>query len=188
MEPSPRAIRFVPKVLLPKYGWEHEEAGIAYPPTEMSFRQTISGLNYSDRGFKVVVNNVERKIEISFNSSMIGKRHAVWITSLENRVCLRELSPKPYWGFDDVFHKAGTKLLNTFYIGAETKSENGIEYLRYSSITKLTQFSLEGFLTTIEQGYLFIDFDARTGHNHGTKFRLKQDKQPLLYKNIENIS
>ena len=44
-EPSPRAIRFVPKVLLPKYGWKHEKAGEEYPKTEMSFRQTISCLN-----------------------------------------------------------------------------------------------------------------------------------------------
>jgi hypothetical protein len=26
-EPSPRAIRFVPQMLLPKYGWKHQEAG-----------------------------------------------------------------------------------------------------------------------------------------------------------------
>src|SRR5438270_13965349 len=26
-EPSPRAIRFVPQVFLPKYGWLHKEAG-----------------------------------------------------------------------------------------------------------------------------------------------------------------
>src|SRR3954452_23860847 len=40
MEPSPRAIRFVPRVLLPKYGWSHEKAGTEYPDDEMSFRQT----------------------------------------------------------------------------------------------------------------------------------------------------
>ena len=31
------------------------------------------------------------------------------------------------------------------------------------------------------------DFDARTGHNHGTKFRLRQDCLPELYENIETI-
>jgi hypothetical protein len=46
-EPSPRAIRFVPQVLLPQYGWKHQEAGGAYPLTEMSFRQTIHGLSPS---------------------------------------------------------------------------------------------------------------------------------------------
>jgi len=42
-EPSPRALKFVPNILLPKYGWTHQKAGTVYPPNEKSFRQTISG-------------------------------------------------------------------------------------------------------------------------------------------------
>lgn len=38
IEPSPRAIRFVPQIFLPKYGWLHQESGKKYPPAEMSFR------------------------------------------------------------------------------------------------------------------------------------------------------
>jgi hypothetical protein len=41
LEPSPQALKFVPSLLLPKYGWPHQEAGLKYPTTEMSFRQTI---------------------------------------------------------------------------------------------------------------------------------------------------
>src|SRR3989338_8982164 len=40
MEPSPRAVKFVPAVLLPLYGWKHQSI-----PKEMSFRQTINGLS-----------------------------------------------------------------------------------------------------------------------------------------------
>jgi hypothetical protein len=35
-------------------------------------------------------------------------------------------------------------------------------------------FHLRNFLCCVEAGSLLVDFDARTGHNHGTKFRLKQ--------------
>jgi len=45
----------------------------------------------------------------------------------------------------------------------------------------LQGFSLNGLLSGIEQGYVYVDFDARTGHNHGTKFRLRQNQFPLLY-------
>ena len=31
----------------------------------------------------------------------------------------------------------------------------------------------EMFLDLIEAGGIYVDFDARTGHNHGTKFRLR---------------
>ena len=61
MEPSPRAIGFVPKMLLPLYGWEHQTI-----PGEKSFRQTINGLSCSDRGFKVVVDREARKVSQFF--------------------------------------------------------------------------------------------------------------------------
>src|SRR3990170_271808 len=50
IEPSPRAIGFVPQLLLPMYGWEHKQAGKIYASNEMSFRQTIHGNSPSDRG------------------------------------------------------------------------------------------------------------------------------------------
>ena len=36
-------------------------------------------------------------------------------------------------------------------------------------------------------GKIYIDFDARSGHNHGTKFRIKYNDIPLLYKTSEVI-
>lgn len=35
LEPSPTAIKFVPRVFLPRYGWKHQEAGKKYPKTEL---------------------------------------------------------------------------------------------------------------------------------------------------------
>ncbi|MGI9255368.1 MAG: MvaI/BcnI family restriction endonuclease, partial [Salinispira sp.] len=55
-EPSPRAFKFVPAILLPEFGWKHQKSGEKYPNTEMSFRQTISASSYSNRGFTVKVN------------------------------------------------------------------------------------------------------------------------------------
>jgi len=183
MEPSPRAIRFVPKVLLPLYGWKHQTI-----KREMSFRQTINGLSCSDRGFKVVVDRATRKVLISFDTSCVASRHKKWLASVKKKVGLDELNPQPYWGFDDLFHKAGTKLLNCFYIRADVKTENGKEYFWYKEIMILQKFSLDKFVKAIEEGYIFVDFDARTGHNHGTKFRLRQDKMPELYKDVRKIN
>ena len=41
IEPSPRALKFVPRIFLLKYGWLHKEAGTRYHINEMSFRQTL---------------------------------------------------------------------------------------------------------------------------------------------------
>jgi hypothetical protein len=100
---------------------------------------------------------------------------------------LGELEPQPYWGFDDLEHKAGTKLLNAFYIEAEVKKENDQEFFHYHRILILRGFDIENFIRAILDGDIFIDFDARTGHNHGTKFRLRQNAQPKLYSYIEEI-
>jgi hypothetical protein len=182
MEPSPRAVRFVPNIFLPLYGWKHQSI-----PEELSFRQTINGLSYTDRGFKVSVDRKARKVFISFKANKVSKRHSAWLRSVKKRTGLDELNPQPYWGFDDLFHKAGTKLLNCFYIRAETKRENGYERFRYKDIMILQSFSLEKFIDAIEEGFVLVDFDARTGHNHGTKFRLRQDKLPELYDKAKEI-
>ena len=180
-EPSPRGVKFVPQVLLPLYGWPHDEAGKKYSKNEMSFRQTIHGKSLSDRGFRVVIDRKERKILISFDAESVDPRHKSWLETVKNRAGLDELNPQPYWGFDDLEHKAGTKLLNAFYVQAEVKKENKKEYYRYTKVMMLQKFSFEGFLKALEEGNILVDFDARTGHNHGTKFRMRQNCLPMLY-------
>ncbi|HSA06370.1 MAG TPA: MvaI/BcnI family restriction endonuclease [Candidatus Gastranaerophilales bacterium] len=187
VEPSPTALKFVPCLFLPQYGWRHQQAGTKYPETEMSFRQTISSLGTSDRGFRVIVDRKEEKILISFNANLVAEKHEEWFKSVKKRVGLEELSPQPYWGFQDLFHKAGTKLHNCFFVGAEVKKIKGKEFFKYDKILKLSGFSLNKFIDKIEQGDILVDFDARTGHNHGTKFRFRNNKLSSLYDNVEEF-
>jgi len=188
MEPSPRAFKFVPRVFLPQYGWQHELAGIKYGENEMSFRQTLHGKERSDRGFKIVVDRESRKVLVSFDAASVHPRHAEWLASVERRAGLGELSPQPYWGFDDLHHKAGTKLLNCFYVQASVKREGEREFFHYNKVLILQDFSFDGFLTALEEGNVLVDFDARTGHNHGTKFRLRQNARPSLYLKIQEVT
>lgn len=185
MEPSPTALRFVPQILLPNYGWPHKKAGEKYPQSEMSFRQTIKATTHTDRGFSIVVNKREHKIMISFDHSKISKKHFEWKASVAKRAGLQQLEIQPYWGFDDLFHKVGTKLHNCFFVRAERKKIDGKEYFRYKNILMLQELSQQHFIQAIEDGYVYVDFDARTGHNHGTKFRVRQSIIPDLYKKIK---
>ncbi|GDZ92727.1 hypothetical protein PA905_04240 [Planktothrix agardhii CCAP 1459/11A] len=186
-EPSPTALKLVPSLLLPCYGWRHKQAGKKYPETEMSFRQTIHGLNRSDRGFQVIVDETSKKVLISFDYQFVAEKHDQWLQGVENGVGINQLNPQPYWGFDDLFHKAGTKLLNCFYVQAEVKKENGHEFYHYTKIFMLQGFSLVKFLEGIKQGFILVDFDARTGHNHGTKFRLRRNRLADLYDSVDEI-
>ena len=186
-EPSPRAVKFVPQVGLLKYGWRHKQAGKMYPETEMSFRLTIHGQSPSDRGFSVKIDRVYEKVLISFDSNKVSEKHNEWIKSVNRKIGLGELDPQPYWGFDDLANKAGTKLLNCFYVQAEVKKEDGKEFYLYNKVQMLQKFNFDGFLNQLEKGKILIDFDARTGHNHGTKFRMRQNCLPELYKKVTTI-
>lgn len=82
-EPSPRAISIVPNILLPKYGWAHKQAGVIYPPDEKSFRVTLNAKSFNDRGFSILVNDRECRVEVAFNRQCVSVRHSEWL----NNVC-----------------------------------------------------------------------------------------------------
>lgn len=186
-EPSPRALKFVPQIFLPNYGWNHQEAGKKYLKDEMSFRQTVHGKTFSDRGFGVKVDRKNKKILISFDYRRIDSKHQEWLSSVDKKIGLEELNPQPYWGFDDLEYKAGTKLLNCFFVIADAKKEDRREFFNYTKIMMCRKFDFENFLKAIENAQILIDFDARTGHNHGTKFRIKQNCLPSLYAEVNEL-
>ena len=187
-EPSPRAMRFVPQILLPHYGWVHKEAGKKYPASEMSFRQTFNSQSQTDRGFIMKVDKANRKIVISFDAKSVNERHGEWLRRVEESVGLEEIEPQPYWGFDDLFHKVGTKLLNCFFVLADRKRTDGEEYFHYKHIKILKDLSSEKFVSALENGAFYVDFDARTGHNHGTKFRMRRNWLPNLYDEVVEVT
>ncbi len=180
-EPKPRKARIVPQILLPLYGWPHQEAGTKYSANERSFRQTINATACTDRGFKVNVDRGLERVFISFNYQMIDDRHAEWRRSIREGVGMGDISPNPYWTFEDISQKLNTKLNNLLYIKAETKLYAGEEFFKYNEIEAYVDPTLEKFLDLVEAGAIYVDFDARTGHNHGTKFRIKPLAKPNLY-------
>ncbi|MCD4665396.1 MAG: MvaI/BcnI restriction endonuclease family protein [Bacteroidales bacterium] len=178
MEPSPRAFKFIPSILLPEFGWKHKEAGGKYPTTEKSFRQTICAKSYSNRGFTVQVDRNEQKVLVVFDPDQIDTNvHLKW----SEYVSGKSIETRPYWGFDDLFHKVGTKLHNCFFVCAESKKIDKKLYFHYQDIFMLKTLDKKKFIIALECGDVYIDFDARTGHNHGTKFRLRNKALVDLY-------
>lgn len=188
IEPSPTAAKIVSKILLPKYGWKHKQAGKKYPITEMSFRSTTSATDYTSRGFSVVVDRAKNQLRFVFDATkadIADSEIALWLQSVEKRIGLGQLNPEPYWGFEDLKYSIGEKIKNCFYVVAERRIEDSKEFFLYKELYILSGFSFEGFLAAIENGAVLIDFDARTGHNHGTKFRLKQGRWKDLYSSVQ---
>jgi len=191
LEPSPTAVGIVSNLLLPYYGWKHKQAGKKYPQTEMSFRSTTSATQYTNRGFRIVVDKQNQKVRFVFDPTKadVGIAEvATWLKSVEERISLGSLDPEPYWGFEDLKYVIGSKIRNCFYVVADSKVEATREFFLYRELYVLSGFSFEKFIECIDNGVIFIDFDARTGHNHGTKFRLKQGYWSSLYSKVERVT
>ncbi len=187
IEPSPRAARIVPNIMLPLYGWKHKLAGTRYPETEMSFRSTTSATAFTNRGFRIIVDRQASKLRFTFDASKADTRNpeiSEWLLSVEKRVGLAPIDPEPYWGFEDLRYAIGSKIRNCFYAVADRKLVEAHEYFLYEDLFVLSGFSFENLIRCIENGDILIDFDARTGHNHGTKIRLKQGRWTALFSSV----
>jgi len=187
VEPSPTAARIVSAILLPQYGWKHQQAGQRYPATEMSFRSTTSATGFTNRGFRIILERTQKKIRFIFDPTQADISQpeiAEWLEPVRRRNGLATIYPEPYWGFDDLEPLIATKMKNCFYVVAERKIESGHEFFKYQRLLVLSEFSFSRFLNAMEDGAVLVDFDARTRHNHGTKFRLKQGSWASLYSTV----
>ena len=67
------------------------------------------------------------------------------------------------------------------------RREAGKELYHYEHAIMLMAFSLERLLAGLELGIVYVDFDARSGHNHGTKSRVRSDALPTLYEENKRL-
>lgn len=178
-EPEPRDLKVVP-FLVQNFGWKPTVWKSNYSPDELSFRQTINGLTFSDRGFKVRVDRENERVNVIFDRSQVSNKNKPWADQIDSEIC-------PYWSFPDLNEKIHAKLKNMFYVLALTKVDSGNEVYKYGDVTELCGCSFDRFIEQIERGHVLIDFNARTGHNHGTSFRIRQNRVPDLYDVVQCV-
>lgn len=187
-DPEPRRPQsVVANLLLPNYGWPHKEAGKKYPKNEMSFRATLTGNKFTNRGLKVKINSVDRKIEILFDPEKVDiETHKAWLKKVlkKHKDGAKIIA---YWDFDEINKKCVGKIKNTIFVIADSRKIDGQEEFKYEKIELLEDFAFNNLLRGIINGIIFVDFDARTGHNHGTKFRIKQNNWPDFFSKVTEV-
>lgn len=191
-EPLPPAS--LPK-LIRTFGWKHQKAGTKYPSTEMSFRSTTSSDGYTSRGFRILLSN--HKIQFAFNKNQV-KRNDVdrskaypnlgaWADDIETRVPHYSTVLPVYWKELDFIKSCSDKLEDTLYCFCEKKTENDLDYFMFVEAYIFRGFLSEKISHLFEQGGLFIDIDARSGHNHGVKLRIKPNLLTNLFSTSEKV-
>ncbi len=186
---EPKPPKSVPKLLL-AMGWKHSEAGNKYPENEMSFRMTTPSNTYTSRGFTVSI--YEETINIEFDKTEVNLADSdrtnnynnlgEWLTEIENRspVNYKDIFPL-FYDRKDFESKCIEKLDKTLFVTCKTRKKNGRKEFFFDEAFLLEGFNHDKMTELFSQGAVYIDFDARTGHNHGTKIRIKKDRLPDLF-------
>ena len=177
-EPKPRNTSLVERYLVPKFGWPRKSG------KGLSFRQTLTAQKYTNRGFKIDTSE-DDMLKLKFKVNEITSDQDDYRNLLRERFGNYSISIdpqyQPYWELADLEIAMNRKLKNTFFVDyKERKGKNGKEF-RYDKITKLTNINARNYFDLLNCGIAYIDFDARTGKNHGTKFRIKSHKFANLF-------
>ena len=191
-EPQPSAV--VPK-LIKALGWAHANAGAKYGLNEMSFRSTTQANMASDRGFQIVFG--DGRVQFIFDPSKVAtdkkdrtKQYATygdWLKDVESRSPhYSDLFPV-FWEQEFLENELIKKLDKTLFVVAKAKKIGGIRHFKYETAVLLKDFDSSKFQSIFEEKGLYIDFDARTNHNHGTKVRIDVRKIRHLFKSSVEI-
>jgi len=185
-EPKPAAS--IPK-LLKCIGWKHSEAGELYPASEMSFRSTTYGHRYSDRGLKIEI--VHSKIEFRYDPSKVNrhcldrtgiyKNYGCWADDVETRSPHYKTILPVHYDLSEIEQAFKTKLSHTLLARYKNRTVGGKREYLYEEAYLMKDVKPDMIPVLIKEGHLVIDFDARTGHNHGTKFRVKKEQAHRLF-------
>ncbi len=174
------------KNLLPLYGWKHQTRD------EWRISITVSGRIFTGRGFRAIVDSPNRQVRVDFDIDQVKPLPAYreWLDRVRNikpgktamtslwevdapQVAATAAWEGPIWPFDLLERILSNKIYNLVVVLADKrKSAGGVKEYRYTSANIYERISLDRFLDYIERGYIYIDFDARTRHNHGVKYRL----------------
>ena len=181
----------VPKLCI-SLGWPHQKrVEKGYPDNEMSFRSTTYGHDYSDRGFKIRADS--ERLNFLFSPEHVAtekkdksgayETYGNWLESLEHRpIHYSDIFPVAY-DIKKLGAKIKEKLDHTVFVLCKTELDKntGKKHFYYDEAYIFSGFKEDKLIELFNTGGLFLDFDARTNHNHGTKVRVKKDKLASLF-------
>ena len=136
------------------------------------------------------------KGQISFRHTISSKSERGFIvTNLGNRISVINTNDDtitPYWEHNIILGAIAAKLRRLILVhGTVDKSKRQVTY---ESAVAYWDLNLTGILQAIEEGVIYIDFDARTTkgkgtslRNHGTKFRIHINDIGSIYENTQPI-
>lgn len=144
-----------------------------------------------------VVENLVNAAGWKTSSGLTAFRHTIWGKSergfrveadVDRVVVKHDDHPglEPYWDVDDLTNAAVPKLRNLLLVFGEKRNLDDVRQVKYNTAYAYSQFKFKHFLNGLKEGWICIDFDARTKpngsiRNHGTKFRIRHKDMNRIY-------
>lgn len=99
---------------------------------------------------------------------------------------------KPYWSKDTLKKVFERKLPKLLYVKADSKCKGKDEEFWYNEAWLLAGFDFTNFINAISEGWIVIDirigrYNNGRVHDHGTAFRIRQDKLESCFNVREKI-
>ena len=193
LEPSyPKAA--VP-LLIEKMGWPYKNN--IHGPNEKSFRSTTKSNSFTDRGFSVSLS--EKHIDFIFDIDKVQrhkkdrsgafKTYGEWIDNVDDAIY--DAFPIR-WNKRTFINKCVEKLDQTLLVNCQSKDVmiDGVntKHFIYTEAHMMKGFNECKLHSLFDSGALYIDFNARTSHNHGTSLRVKLSSVMKLFDEYEKIN
>mgnify|MGYP001235550852 CR=1 FL=1 len=150
------------------------------PKDGMSFRSTTRANDFSVRGFSVLLD--EEKISFVFNKEKVRTTeqdrtigydtYGNWLKDVLGRAEYNDDIFPIYWDRAYIENEIRKKLDKTLFVTYKAKRIGGIKHFMYTDALLLSNFLPKKMEELFNKNALYVDFDARTRHNHGTKFRV----------------
>lgn len=169
---SPSFPRGVNTYLRLTYGVDEEQTG------QIILNTTVSGAKFNThRGghsFKIEVDREEEKLWLIVKETASDR-------IIDGKNCGKQI----FWTFDVLRNALKNKLDKIALVDGQEKIINGIHYVKFTSLYMIHGLTLEKLISAIEKGDLFVDIRLgvyKSGknigktHDHGTGFRIKEDK------------
>jgi len=190
VDPYPRP--FNSNQFLKTLGWPH-----ASRENTLRFSSTTQS-SHSSRGYFIYIENNRLYFdhdtnEVSRQNLALNYEPYETLGDYSDLICgndnYQDVLPK-YWIIDPdgehditLYNKLQDKLQNVVFVERSTRRNNGVRQHRYESAWLFDECNLNGFLDLVNSGAILVDFDLRTGHNHGTKFRIRRNRLADLFEN-----
>ena len=155
----------------------------------------IDGLKHADRVRKYGYVDDDGR-EAMYSTVQIKRNSHGWIFRVarsEQRVYMRfEEEDVAFWTFDILKKRLIEKHSEAVFVAAHARDSGKQEEFHYYAVTWCRDPDIDAFVNLIEAGHVMLELrmhikTSGSVRNHGSAFRIKQNKIPALYGDVDQL-